>query len=1280
MTLYQGVAALSVFRQKKLLKQLQQLDSTITNITAEYVHFVNAKKPLTKQADETLAQLLTYGEPFAGSTSGVQLLVVPRPGTISPWSSKATDIAKNSGLGMVERVERGTLYYITSKQPVGDEVAGLLHDRMTEVVLDSLDEADALFSVAQPAPLVTVPISKNGKAVLEQANTEMGLALAQDEINYLYDSYKALKRDPTDVELMMFGVVNSEHCRHKIFNAEWYIDGKKQPKSLFKMIKNTYEKNSDDVLSAYSDNAGVLRGAEAPRFAVADDQTYVYNSEPSNLVIKVETHNHPTAIAPRPGAATGIGGEIRDEGATGRGARSKMGLSGFSVSNLYIPDYKQPWENVLSKPPHIASALDIMIEAPLGGAAFSNEFGRPNLTGYFRTFEQPVKHSADQQWGYHKPIMVAGGLGAIRDQFIEKGTLPVGAKIIVLGGPTMLIGLGGGAASSMQTGESDEKLDFASVQRANPEMQRRAQEVITTCVARGPKNPIITIHDIGAGGLSNGLPELVHDSGLGAEFEIRDILNDDLSMSPMEIWCNESQERYVLGVAEKDLEAFAVICERERCPFAVVGTATKKEQLIVKDRHFGNHPVDIPMSLLFGKPPKMTKKITRLQSESPAFDTTHIPVDEAVERVLHVPSVGSKKFLITIGDRTVGGLTVRDQMVGPWQVPVSDVAVTAAGFGSKTGEAMAMGERTPLAIIDAPASARIAIGETITNMAAASITKLSDIKLSANWMAASKEGIEDQRLFDTVKAVGEDFCPALGLTIPVGKDSLSMRTKWEDDGDKSVTSPLSLLISGFAPVADVTKTLTPELDMTKPSSLLFIDLGKGKNRMGGSALAQAYSQTGDSAPDVEASLLAAFFKTIQKLAKQGLLLAYHDRSDGGLFTTIAEMAFAARSGVALDVSTLPGTAIEKLFNEELGAVIQVESKNKEKVLGELTKTLKGCAYDIGQPRQDETIIITDGSNVVYQNTRAHLEQWWAETSYRIQALRDNQLCAEEEYSAITDTQNTGLFADITAPAFTETYKNRPKVAIFREQGVNGQVEMAAAFDRAGFTSVDVHLHDLAKGTVSLDDFVGLVACGGFSYGDVLGAGEGWAKSILFNKDLRTMFADFFARPDTFTLGVCNGCQMLSALKELIPGAEHWPRFLKNTSEQFEARVAMVKVGKSPSIFFNDMEDSCLPVPVAHGEGRAAFSDSQARTQSLADELVPLRYVDAQGAFTETYPANPNGSAEGITALTSKDGRATIMMPHPERAFLTQQYSWHPADWQEDSPWLRIFQNARKWVG
>lgn len=1278
MTLYQGVAALSPFRQKKLLKQLQQLDPNITNVTAEYVHFVNAKKPLTKQASDTLAQLLTYGEPFAGSTTGEQLVVVPRPGTISPWSSKATDIAKNSGLDIVERIERGTVYYVDSKRPVVDEVAGLLHDRMTEAVLGSLEAADTLFTVAEPAPLVTVPIMKNGKAALEQANTEMGLALAQDEIDYLYDSYKALKRDPTDVELMMFGAVNSEHCRHKIFNAEWYVDGRKQPKSLFKMIKNTYEKNSDDVLSAYSDNAAVLRGAQAARFAVGDDKTYSYNDEPANLVIKVETHNHPTAIAPHPGAATGIGGEIRDEGATGRGARSKMGLSGFSVSNLYIPGFKQPWENVLSKPPHIASALDIMIDAPLGGAAFSNEFGRPNLTGYFRTFEQPIADSADKQWGYHKPIMVAGGLGVIRDQFIEKGTLPVGAKVIVLGGPTMLIGLGGGAASSMQTGESDEKLDFASVQRANPEMERRAQEVISTCVARGSKNPIITIHDIGAGGLSNGLPELVHDSGLGAEFEIRDVLNDDPSMSPMEIWCNESQERYVLGVAEKDLEAFAEICERERCPFAVVGTTTKKEQLVVKDRHFGNSPVDIPMSLLFGKPPKMTKKVTRAQPELTAFDTADIAIEEAVERVLHVPSVGSKKFLITIGDRTVGGLTVRDQMVGPWQVPVSDVAVTAAGFGSKTGEAMAMGERTPLAVVDGPASARIAIGETITNMAAANITKLSDIKLSANWMAASKEGMEDQRLFDTVKAVGEEFCPALGLTIPVGKDSLSMRTVWEDDGDKSVTSPLSLLISGFAPVVNVAHTLTPELVMDKPSALLFIDLGQGNTRMGGSALAQAYGQVGDTVPDIEAPVLAAFFKTIQTLASDGLLLAYHDRSDGGLFTTIAEMAFAARSGVALDISTLPGTALEKLFNEELGAVIQVEAKSKEKVLKELNKVLKGSVHEIGQPRQDEEIIVTNGDEVVYQNSRAQLEQWWAETSYRIQALRDNQLCAEEEYAAISDAKNTGLFAEVTAPAFTSTFKDRPKIAIFREQGVNGQVEMAAAFDRAGFTSVDVHLNDLVQGTVNLDDFAGLVACGGFSYGDVLGAGEGWAKTILLNKKLRTMFTDFFARPDTFTLGVCNGCQMLSALKELIPGAEHWPRFLKNTSEQFEARVAMVKVEKSPSIFFSNMEGSCLPVPVAHGEGRAEFTDSAARAASLKDELVPLRYVDASATYTEMYPANPNGSADGITALTSTDGRATIMMPHPERAFLTQQYSWHPTEWEEDGPWLRIFQNARAW--
>lgn len=1282
MKTYQGVAALSAFREQKLLKQLQQVAPNVVGVTAEYIHFISSEKPVDTATDKQLAQLLTYGSPFTGAAKGTQLLVVPRPGTISPWSSKATDIVRNSGLTSVARVERGTLFYIeTSGSLDAAKVGPLLHDRMTEVILNSIQGADELFVTAKPAPHITVPLLGKGKESLEAANKELGLALAPGEIDYLFDAYSELNRNPTDVELMMFGAVNSEHCRHKIFNAEWHIDGKKQPKSLFKMIKNTYEKGGEDVLSAYSDNAAVLQGPVADRFAVEPrGNSYKYHTEPVDLVIKVETHNHPTAIAPFPGAATGIGGEIRDEGATGRGARPKMGLAGFNVSNLHIPGYAQPWEDILSKPAHIASAFDIMIDAPLGGAAFSNEFGRPNLTGYFRTFEQPIDGNDDERWGYHKPIMVAGGLGNIRDQFVQKNTLPAGAKLIVLGGPAMLIGLGGGAASSMQTGESEEKLDFASVQRANPEIQRRVQEVLNTCVGLDTKNPIISVHDVGAGGLSNGLPELVHDSGLGAVFELRDVLNDDLSMSPMEIWCNEAQERYVLGVAEKDLPAFTKICERERCPFAVVGTATKEQQLVLHDSYFDNNPVDIPMSLLFGKPPKIVKKIERQTINAPSFETDDISLDEAIERVLHVPSVGSKKFLITIGDRTVGGLTVRDQMVGPWQVPVADVAVTASSFGSQTGEAMAMGERAPLATVDAPASARIAIGETITNMAAAHIDKLSDIKLSANWMAASKQGMEDQRLFDTVKAVGEEFCPALGLTIPVGKDSLSMRTVWEDDTAKSVTSPLSLVISGFAPVADASKTLTPELDMTTPSSLLIIDLGQGNNRLGGSALAQAYGQIGNKVPDIDAPTLAAFFTVIQKLTARGKLLAYHDRSDGGLFATVTEMAFAARCGLALDLQAVPGATIEKLFNEELGAVIQVSNANKADVLEELNKVLKGAVYDIGHPRQDEQIVIVDKGEKVYQNTRAQLENWWAETSYRMQALRDNQACADEEYETIVNTNDTGLFAKVTAPFLTDQYKTNPKVAIFREQGVNGQVEMAAAFDRAGFTSIDVHLNDLMQGTVKLDDFVGLVACGGFSYGDVLGAGEGWAKSILFNKDLRKMFTEFFAREDTFTLGVCNGCQMLSALKELIPGAEHWPRFLKNTSEQFEARVALVKVDKSPSIFFTDMAGSCLPVPVAHGEGRAEFVDAEERAQSLENKLVPLQYVDSAGEVTGMYPANPNGSADGITALTTTDGRATIMMPHPERAFLTQQYSWHPNDWSEDGPWFRIFQNARKWVG
>jgi phosphoribosylformylglycinamidine synthase len=1270
-----GINALPDYKQKKLLIELKKIEPSVSALSAEFIHFIDSE-PLRAADSKKVAELLTYDTPYVGNQNGELFLVVPRPGTISPWSSKATDIAHNAGLKNVKRLERGVAYYVTTKKPLPRRAVGrLLHDRMTEAVLDSTTAAEALFVTARPAPLKEVDVLKGGKQALAEANKAWGLAIANDEIDYLADAYFGLKRNPTDAELMMFGVVNSEHCRHKIFNADWIIDGQKQPKSLFKMIKNTFELGGQDVLSAYSDNSAVLKGATADRFWAAESGEYKHYQEPAHILIKVETHNHPTAIAPYPGAATGSGGEIRDENATGRGAKPKIGLTGFSTSNLNLADLPQPWERKPSKPSRIVSPLEIMVDGPLGGASFNNEFGRPNLAGYFRTYEHAI--DANHAWGYHKPIMAAGGLGNIRDKYVAKGRLPVGAKLIVLGGPAMLIGLGGGSASSMQTGASSEDLDFVSVQRGNGEMQRRAHEVIMACSSM-EDNPIISIHDVGAGGLSNAFPELVHDSGRGATFQLRAVPNADLSMAPMEIWCSEAQERYVLGVAAEDLSRFEELCKRERAVYAVVGETTKEEQLVVHDSHFKNDVVNLPMDVLFGKPPKMTRTVTRSQSQHPALSLEGIEVAEAVERVLQLPAVASKKFLITIGDRTVGGLNVRDQMVGPWQVPVSDVAVSMSSFGSKTGEAMAMGERTPLAIIDGPASARMAVGEVLTNIVAAPIAKLSDVKLSANWMAAAGADNQDEVLYDTVKALGEDFAPALGVTIPVGKDSLSMRTIWEDDeGDHTVTSPLSLIISAFSPVTDVANVLTPQLVVDETSSLLFIDLGQSRNRLGASALAQVYNQIGNDVPDADAKLLKAFFTAIQKLNKEGLLLAYHDRSDGGLLATLVEMAFASRCGLDIELSALTGSDLERLFSEELGAVVQVAKKNKTAVLKTLQQALGGSVYDIGHPTAKQEILFKDNGEVVYQNSRAQLEEWWAITSKTIQALRDNPRVAEQEFAAISDTKDTGLRMHTPQlPAVTK-FKNRPKVAIFREEGVNGQVEMAAAFDRAGFTAIDVHLQDLISGRFNLKDFVGLVACGGFSYGDVLGAGEGWAKSILFNKELSKQFAAFFNRADTFSLGVCNGCQMLAALKSLIPGTDHWPPLLRNTSQRFEARLVQVKVNDSPSIFFKDLAGSQLLVPVAHGEGRMGFATTTKAKQSL--KLAPLQYVDYTGQAAEQYPANPNGSPLGMASLTSQDGRSTIIMPHPERVFLTQQLSWHPATKEVDSPWMHLFHNARRWV-
>jgi len=1298
MLILRGAPALSAFRHGKLLDLLTRQVPAVTGLYAEFAHFAEVSGVLTADEEQVLGRLLKYGPSVpVQEPKGRLFLVVPRFGTISPWSSKATDIAHNCGLAKLERIERGIAYYVAGELSEADaaQVAARLHDRMTQLVLNQMEEAAGLFSHAQPKPLTVVDILGGGRAALEKANLELGLALAEDEIDYLVKSFVELGRNPHDVELMMFAQANSEHCRHKIFNASWDIDGQAQDKSLFGMIKNTYEMHREGVLSAYKDNAAVMVGSVAGRFYPnPETRQYGASEEPVHILMKVETHNHPTAIAPFPGASTGSGGEIRDEGATGRGAKPKAGLVGFTVSNLNIPGYEQPWEVPYGKPERIVTALDIMIEGPLGGAAFNNEFGRPNLTGYFRTFEQAVATPRGEEVrGYHKPIMIAGGLGNIREDHVQKGEISVGAKLIVLGGPAMLIGLGGGAASSMATGASAADLDFASVQRENPEMERRCQEVIDRCWQLGADNPIKFIHDVGAGGISNALPELINDGGRGGRFELRAVPNDEPGMSPLEIWCNESQERYVLSVDAADFETFKAICERERCPFAVVGEATEEKHLTVADSHFGNKPVDMPLDVLLGKPPRMHRSVAREAEIGDDFSAAALDLGEATERVLRHPAVASKSFLITIGDRTITGLVARDQFVGPWQVPVADCAVTATSFDVYTGEAMAMGERTPLALLDAPASGRMAIGETITNLAAARIGAISDIKLSANWMAAAGHPGEDARLYDTVKAVGMELCPALGITIPVGKDSMSMKTRWQDAGvEKSVTAPMSLIISGFAPVGDVRKTLTPQLRLDKgETDLILIDLGRGKNRLGGSILAQTYGKIGQQAPDVDdAEDLKAFFAVIQGLNADGHLLAYHDRSDGGLLASVLEMAFAGHCGLSLRLDDLASSREElnaALFSEELGAVIQVREAATPEVLAQFSAAgLGDCVAVIGQPVNGDAIELGFNGEPVYSAERRLLQRIWSETSYQIQRLRDNAECADQEFDGLLAEDNPGLSAklsfdvndDIAAPYIKKGV--RPQVAILREQGVNGQVEMAAAFDRAGFAAVDVHMSDILAGRVSLEDFKGLVACGGFSYGDVLGAGEGWAKSILFNARARDGFQAFFERKDSFALGVCNGCQMMSNLHELIPGTEFWPHFVRNRSEQFEARVAMVQVQESQSIFLQGMAGSRLPIAIAHGEGHAEFESEEALLESDLSGCVALRFVDNHGKVTETYPANPNGSPRGITGLTSRDGRVTIMMPHPERVFRAVQNSWRPDEWQEDGGWMRMFRNARVWVG
>ncbi len=1299
-----GSAALSAFRLEKLLASLKKSAPNIAHIDAKFIHFVFSETALSGAQQNTLKQILTYGAAkdalqannhVASADSKRELfLVIPRIGTISPWASRATDIAKNCGLESILRIERGIAFYVSTSTGAAlsdaekTALKAHIHDRMTEQVFGDLNNAQKLYHHADPKPLNSIDILAGGKAALETANNEMGLALSPDEVDYLLENFSKIGRNPTDVELMMFAQANSEHCRHKIFNADWIIDGEAQDISLFGMIRNTHKLNPGNTVVAYSDNSSIVQGQKTQRFYPKNGGEYDFTEQDMHYLMKVETHNHPTAISPFAGAATGAGGEIRDEGATGVGSKPKAGLTGFSVSNLNIPDFKQPWETDYGKPGRIASPLQIMIDGPLGGAAYNNEFGRPNIAGYFRTFE--LENNGEVR-GYHKPIMLAGGVGNISAGHSHKNAIPAGASLIQLGGPAMLIGLGGGAASSMDTGANTENLDFDSVQRGNPELQRRAQEVIDRCWQLGEKNPIVSIHDVGAGGISNAFPELVNDAKVGALFELRNVHNEEPGMSPRELWSNEAQERYVMAVLPADLPQFKAMCERERCPFAIVGYATEERHLTVADSHFDNKPVDMDLSVLLGKPPKMTRDVKSVAKKLAAFDTSKIDIKDAAARVLRLPGVADKTFLITIGDRTVTGLIARDQMVGPWQVPVSDVAVTLAGYQTNVGEAFAIGEKAPLALIDAPASGRMAIGEAITNIAAAQIDDIGNLKLSANWMAPASHAGEDAALFATVKAVGMELCPALGISIPVGKDSMSMKTVW-DDGDtkKAVTSPISLVVTAFANTPDARKTLTPQLrtDLGE-TKLILIDLGNGKNRMGGSSLAQVYGQIGDEAPDVDKpEQLKAFFAEIQRLNAENKLLAYHDKSDGGLFATLCEMAFAGKCGLESNIHAASSDALETLFSEELGAVIQVRTADADTILAQLTKNLS--AQIIGDVTTKNEINIALNGKTIFADTRVNLHRMWSETTYKMQGLRDNPACAQQEYDRILNTADTGLHAHLTfdinenvaAPYINKT---RPKMAIFREQGVNGHVEMAAAFDRAGFATFDVHMSDIISGRVSLKDFAGFVACGGFSYGDVLGAGEGWAKSILFNSRANDEFNAFFNRSDSFALGVCNGCQMMSNLHSIIPGSAHWPHFVKNKSEQFEARLAMVEVLESASLFFNGMTGSRMPIAVAHGEGFAEFSSESAVNSALAQKLVTMRFIEGATSLngkstpTEVYPFNPNGSPQGITGLTTTDGRFSIMMPHPERVYRSVQHSWYPNDWQEDAPWMRMFRNARKFI-
>ena len=1284
---------LSEFRLKALVELIKRDFSDIQSINCEDFFFCSLSEDsneLRIQTEDRLSKILK-AQVVKRELKADQFILIPRIGTISPWSSKATDILSNAGLKPLKRIEKGLCFTLETQSDLKEqslnEIGKKIYDRMTQTVITTVSDAQKLFKQAQPKSVLSIDIFEKGKKSLQEANSSLGLALSEEEIDYLYNSYLEKKSNPTDAELMMFAQANSEHCRHKIFNAQWEIDGQTLSMSLFDMIRNTYKKSPHGVLSAYEDNAAILKGHKAKRFFPNPASIYKTEEEPIHLVTKVETHNHPTAISPFPGASTGSGGEIRDEGATGRGAKPKAGLCGFSVSNLRIPNFEEKWEGKENKPDRICSPLQIMLEAPIGAAAFNNEFGRPNILGYFRTFEMEINENT---YGYHKPIMLAGGLGNIRDSHVKKSSVPVGSKLIVLGGPAMLIGLGGGSASSLLSGEAELDLDFASVQRDNAEMERRCQEVIDNCWQRGDSNPILFIHDVGAGGLSNAIPELIKDSGHGGLIQLRDIPNAEPDMSPMEIWCNESQERYVMAIETKELKGFLDICERERCPVAVLGEITEGNDLKVHDSLFDNYPIDISLETLFGNTPKLVRKFTREKEEITESKPLDQDINSLLRSVLRHPAVGSKSFLITIGDRSITGLISRDQMVGPWQVPVADNSVTLSSFFSSTGEAMAIGEKTPCAIINSKAASRMAVGEAVTNIISSGIEQLSDIKISANWMGAPDKLKGDQDLYEAVEAVGMDLCPKWDICIPVGKDSLSMATSWRDEekNEHSVTSPLSLIVSAFAPLKEVNLAITPQINLTssKSSELIFIDLSKGKKRMGGSIAFQVSSQFLGSVPDVECvNEMPELVKVMHQLIKEKKVIAYHDRSDGGLICSLLEMAFCGRNGLDIKLDEVCETnkqILDFLFNEELGMVIQVPTENTEEVINLVSEVgLKDHIYSIASPNESKDIKVYQHESLAFEWKLSDLLKEWNFVSHKMQSLRDNPETADDEYLFDTDDKRKGLNPKVSfeIPKKLIPSSRKPQIAILREQGVNGQVEMAAAFDRVGFSCIDVHMTDLIKGKRKLEEFSGLVACGGFSYGDVLGAGEGWATSILYNDKLSRDFINYFSREDVFTLGVCNGCQMLALLSELIPDTGLWPKFVRNESEKFEARLIQLLVNKSPSIFFKDMENSVMPVAVAHGEGQVSLARSEI-DKLIHRGLVPITYADDEGQTTEAYPNNPNGSLSGIAGVTNSLGTITLMMPHPERSFLSAQHSWKPEDWDEYSPWIKFFLNAREFIG